>query len=63
MAQKPKRIRYQCAWTGKLYDSEAEAEANCPGPYQAFEQGYDRYPKKGIFGTVAYFKEKKVKRR
>jgi len=57
--QKPKRIRYQCALTGKVFDSEEEALAGCEGPYQPFMEGYDRYPTKGFFGLITWRKEKK----
>lgn len=59
MAKKPSDVKYQCAWNGKVFDSEKEALENCQGPYQPFIKGYDRYPKKGFFGTVVWRKKKK----
>ena len=56
MADKPKTIKYQCVWTGKLYDSEEQALRECEGPIQPFLQGHDRYPKRGFFGTVVWRK-------
>jgi hypothetical protein len=56
MADEPKKIWYQCAWSGKVYDSEEKALAGCEGPIQAFIKKYDRYPKKGFFGTVTWRK-------
>jgi hypothetical protein len=56
--QKPKRIRYQCAMTGKVFDSEEEALKGCEGPYQAFQEGYDRYLTKGFFGLITSRKKK-----
>ena len=58
MADKTK-VKYQCAWTGKVYDSEEQAVKECDGPFQPFIQGYDRYPKRGFFGTVVWEKKKK----
>ena len=56
MADKPQKIYYQCAQTGKVYESEEEALKNCKGPFQPFIKHYDRYPKKGFFGTVTWRK-------
>jgi hypothetical protein len=56
MADKPQKIYYQCAWSGKVYDSEEKALAACEGPIQAFIKGYERFPKKGFFGTVVWRK-------
>ncbi|NLK25497.1 MAG: hypothetical protein GX307_02850 [Euryarchaeota archaeon] len=52
---KKNRIVYQCAMTGKIYDTEEEALEKCEGPYQAFETCHDRYPKRGFFGTVTWW--------
>jgi len=54
MADEPQTIYYQCAQTGKVYKSEEEALKNCKGPFQPFIKHYDRYPKKGFFGTVTW---------
>jgi hypothetical protein len=59
MAKKPSDVKYQCAWNGKVFDSEEQVLKECEGPYQPFIKHYDRYPKKGFFGTVVWRKAKK----
>lgn len=55
MADKELKIKYQCVFTGKMYDSEEEALKNCDGPLQKVIQGVKRYPKKGFFGTRVWW--------
>jgi hypothetical protein len=57
--RKPKSVKYQCAMTGKVFSSEEEALAGCEGPYQVYQEGYDRYPTKGFFGLITWTKKKK----
>ncbi|MBI0584523.1 MAG: hypothetical protein ISF22_09900 [Methanomassiliicoccus sp.] len=57
MSDEPKKVLYQCAFTGKVYKSEEEALAKCKGPFTPFIKHYDRYPKKGFFGTVVWRKD------
>jgi hypothetical protein len=45
------RLRYQDTWTGKLYETDEEAQKNSQGPIQVVIQGVDMYPKKGFLGT------------
>jgi hypothetical protein len=49
-----KRVRYQDTWTGKLYDTNEEAQKNSTGPIVVVQQGIDMYPKKGFFGTKVW---------
>ncbi len=54
-----KRKRYQCFWTGKLYESQEKAATECKDPTQTVIQGVDSHWKKGIFGTVSRSSKKK----
>lgn len=53
---KPKKIKYQCIWDGRLFNSEEEALNKSFGPMQPFQEGHDKYPPKGFFGTIAWRK-------
>lgn len=59
MAEKAQQIKYQCVWDGKVYNTEEEAMKCCNAPIQAFITNYDRYPRKGFFGTVTWRKKPK----
>lgn len=50
------KTRYQCIYTGKLYDSEEEAlkDPKCIGPLQPFVQGKTGYAKRGFFGPKVW---------
>ncbi|MDW5561767.1 MAG: hypothetical protein SA339_00965 [Methanomassiliicoccus sp.] len=56
MADQPQKVYWQCVFTGKVYNTEEEAINACEGPVQPFIKHYDRYPKKGFFGTVTWRK-------
>lgn len=53
---KPKKVKYQCIWDGRLFNSEEEALNKSFGPMQPFQEGHDKYPPKGFFGTVVWRK-------
>jgi hypothetical protein len=59
MVEKAQKIKYQCVWDGRVFDSEEQALRECDGPIQAFIQNHDRYPKRGFFGTVTWRKKKR----
>ncbi len=48
-----KKMRYQCFWSGKMYDSQEKATADCKDPLQPVIQGVNSRWKKGFFGTVS----------
>jgi hypothetical protein len=48
------KVKYQCVYTGKLYDSEEEALEKCFGPIQTIIMGVDRFPPRGFFGTKVW---------
>jgi hypothetical protein len=47
------KVKYQCVWTGKMYNSAEEAykDPKCIGPLQPVGQGVKSFAKRGIFGT------------
>ncbi len=62
VGRKKNKIVYQCAYNGKVYDTEEEALQKCFGPYQAFETKVGRFPENGFWGTVVWWDEKDKKK-
>jgi hypothetical protein len=55
VGRKKNKTVYQCAYDGKVYDTEEEALQKCFGPYQPFETKVGRLPENGFFGTVTWW--------
>jgi len=58
VGRKKNRVVYQCVFTGKVYDTEEEALEKCPGPYQAYQTKYGRFPENGFFGAIMWWDDK-----